>query len=216
MAGKNGVQGRALTQVTALHRGGWDHVAITRRSTEDPMEPRKFPLAIALALAVGALAAGCAQDTPTAETAGAPAIEAAAPVAADHPAHDDGHAQDHDHDVSHAAGVDFPVPDNHVKWEPDAPLVEGMSRVRGAIDGLGQSGDEAAVLAGAAEVDAAIEYMFENCSLPVEPDVALHAVLARLMAATQALNADPSDTSPVHDMHAAVDNYEALFDDPNA
>jgi len=30
MTGKNGVQGRALTQVTALHRGGWDHVAITR------------------------------------------------------------------------------------------------------------------------------------------------------------------------------------------
>ncbi len=71
-----------------------------------------------------------------------------------------------------------------------------MSRVRAAIGGLEQASDEAMVLAGAAEVDAAVEYMFENCSLPVEPDVALHAVLARLMASTQAVQADPCDAPP--------------------
>src|SRR3546814_10119117 len=47
-----------------------------------------------------------------------------------------------DHDASHAdaianaGGTDFPVPGNHVKWTPDAPLVEGMSRVRTALAGL--------------------------------------------------------------------------------
>ncbi len=175
---------------------------------------KQAPLAFALALAAGILAAGCTQDPAPAAVQADQAVTGAdaAHATEDAHAHDDPHA----HDVGHAAGVDFPVPDNHEKWEPDAPLVEGMTRVRAAIGGLEQANDEAAVLANAAEVDAAIEYMFENCSLPVEPDVALHAVLARLMAGTQALEADPSDTAPVHDMHAAVDNYEALFDDPNA
>lgn len=181
------------------------------------MNFNQVPLALALALAIGALASGCAQDTPPAPaSADAPAADQAehAAAAADE-AHDDAHAHGDAHDVAHAAGMDFPVPEGHVGWEPDGPLIEGMSRVRAAIDGLEQADDEATVLAGAAEVDSAVEYMFENCSLPVEPDIALHGILARLMAGTQALNADPSITAPVHDMHAAVENYEELFDDPN-
>lgn len=184
------------------------------------MNVSQIPLALALALAIGALASGCARDAPSASAAGeATAVEQAAHADAD--THADAgatHDTDHAHDVSQARGVDFPAPDNHVPWQPDAPLVEGMSRVRAAIAGLEAAGpqpDEATVLAHAADVDAAVEYMFENCSLPNEPDVALHAVLARLMAGSQALNADPTDTAPVHDMHAAVANYEELFDDPN-
>lgn len=176
------------------------------------MEFRKLSLAAALALAIGALGAGCAQETAPTATAEATAAEHTGHAGTPAQAHDHGH----DHHLTVAAGMDFPVPDHHDKWAPDAPLIEGMSRVRDAIAGLDGVDDETDVLAGAAEVDAAIEYMFENCSLPVEPDIALHAVLARLMAATRALNADPSDMSPVHDMHAAVENYEALFDDPGA
>src|SRR3546814_16136004 len=58
--------------------------------------------------------------------------------------------------------------------------------------------------------------MFANCQLPPEPDVALHAVLARLMAKTSALKADPSDGSPVADLHEPVHNYERLFNDTNS
>jgi hypothetical protein len=187
---------------------------------EPYMKLKQIPLALALALALGALAAGCTQDPSPAPTSDANADSATAEQA-DHAVtgpHDavDGHDEDHHaNDVTHAVGVDFPVPVDHVQWEPDAPLIEGMSRVRTAIGRLEQPSDEAAVLAGVAEVDAAVAYMFENCSLPVEPDIALHAVLARLMAGTQALQADPADTAPVHDMHGAVANYEALFDDPN-
>lgn len=181
------------------------------------MKQNHMPLALALALAVAALAPGCAQDAPPAPAADPAAVELAGHDAAAHSHDHEAHGSDaHAHDAAHAAGVDFPVPENHVKWEPDGPLVEGMSRVRAAIGDLEQAGDEDTVRAAAAEVDAAIEYMFENCSLPVEPDIALHAILARLMAGTQALDADPSDGTPVHDMHGAVANYEALFDDPNA
>ena len=181
------------------------------------MKPNHVPLALALALAVAALAPGCAQDAPPAPAVDPAAVEPAGHDAAAHTHEHGTHGSDaHAHDVAHAAGVDFPVPEGHVKWEPDGPLIEGMSRVRAAIGDLEQAGDEATVRAAAAEVNAAIDYMFENCSLPVEPDIALHAVLARLMAGTQALDADPSNTAPVHDMRGAVTNYEELFDDPNA
>src|SRR3546814_9702508 len=91
--------------------------------------------------------------------------------------------------IANAGGTDFPVPGNHVKWTPDAPLVEGMSRVRTALDGLESEShpDDATVAALATDIDSAVDYMFANCQLPPEPDVALHAVLARLMANTSAL-----------------------------
>lgn len=174
---------------------------------------RKHPsLALALALGLG-LATGCAQDTP-------PTADVDGPAVAADTAHVDGHAgaQDaadgHGHGTA-ALGVDYPVPENHEAWAPDAPLIEGMSRVRSAIAALEGHPDEATVAARAADVDSAVEYMFANCSLPTEPDIALHAILARLMAGSEALKADPADHAAVLDMHGAVANYEQLFDDPN-
>ena len=175
------------------------------------MNPKQPPLALALVLALG-LAAGCAQEAPPAAVAAADtATEAALAdghAAAPDAAHEHGHAGE-------ALGVDYPVPENHEAWAPDAPLVEGMSRVRTAIAALEGHPDATTVAARAADVDAAIEYMFANCSLPTEPDIALHAILARLMAGTGALKADPADHAAVVDMHGAVENYEQLFDDPN-
>ncbi len=176
------------------------------------MDFRQVPLALALALAIAAVGSGCAGDgqlPPEAATgaAGAPAVQS------DPHGSGDPHAQD-DHGQHALAGMDFPVADGHTPWMPDAPLLEGMSRIRAAIAGLEGGPGPATVATRAAEVDAAIEYMFANCRLDPEPDVALHAILARLMAATRALQADPADLAPVAGMHAAIANYEALFDDP--
>ena len=166
------------------------------------MNIKQILLALALALALATTVSGCTQQQPAAD-AGA--------VAAD--THDPGHADA----VARAGGNDFPVPANHVPWKPDAPLVEGMSRVRTALAGLeaGSHPDDATVAARAADIDAAVAYMFANCKLDTDPDIALHAVLARLMAGTAALKANPSDGSPVADMHAAMHNYAQLFDDPD-
>ncbi|QDW66125.1 DnrO protein [Luteimonas granuli] len=175
------------------------------------MNWKQIPLAAALALALG-LTAGCSQEAPPAADTGTEAV--AETAHADEPAGADAHDAAHGH--AEALGVDFPVPANHEPWAPDAPLIEGMSRVRAAIAGLETGPDEATVVARAADVDAAVEYMFANCSLPTEPDVALHAILARLMAGSEALKDNPSDTAAVADMHGAVANYEQLFDDPNS
>src|SRR3546814_11017430 len=93
-----------------------------------------------------------------------------------------------------------------------------MSRVRTALEGLESEShpDDAAVAALAPDIDSAVEYMFANCQLPPEPDVALHADLARLMAHTSALKKNPSNGSPVAAMHDAVHNSDTLSDDPNS
>jgi hypothetical protein len=173
------------------------------------MNMKQIPLALALALALGTLVPGCTQEQQ-------PAADATADTAAVAPTdtHDAGHADA----VARAGGTDFPVPANHVPWTPDAPLKEGMSRVRTALAGLEAEShpDDATIAARAADIDAAVAYMFANCKLDTDPDIALHAVLARLMAGTAALKANPSDGSPVADMHAAMHNYEQLFNDPNS
>lgn len=168
------------------------------------MKLQRIPLALALALAFGGMASGCAQDSPPTADAGAPAET-----------HADAHDAEHADAASHAAGTDYAVPAGHEPWTPDAPLVDGMSRVRTAIADLRAHPGEANVAARAADIDAAVQYMFANCKLDPEPDIALHAVLARLIAGTQALHANPADTAAVVDMQAAVANYEQLFDDPN-
>ena len=66
----------------------------------------------------------------------------------------------------------------------------------------------------AGDVDAAVESMFANCRLEPEPDVALHGILARLMAGSKALRDAPADPAPVGPMRDALADYERLFDDP--
>lgn len=157
-------------------------------------------LSAAVSLALGAAFAGPA---------------GAMPAPQDHAAHEhDAHA----HAAHHPDAAGMAIPADHVKWEPDAPLMEGMQRMRDAMGGLlhHEMGhlNEAQVDQLATQVDEAAAYMFANCQLEAEPDVALHGLLARLMAGAEALHADPADPEPVADMRAALEDYPRLFDDP--
>ncbi len=113
-----------------------------------------------------------------------------------------------------AAAVDAPS----VRWTPDAPLRQGMRRMRDAVHSLEDHAsvrlEPARVQALATEVDASVEFIFANCKLDTDPDVALHGVLARLMAGAQALHHDPADTSVLASMQAAIEDYPRLFNDP--
>lgn len=174
---------------------------------------KTLPLAAALALVLTSGHA-VAQDAhqhghaaPATAAAHGHDAHAAAPAAHQH---DPGH-----HDAHHGA---MEIPADHVRWAPDAPLMAGMRRVGEAVQALGHHemghlGDEQ-VLALAGEVDEAIAYMFANCSLEPEPDIALHGLLARLMAGTRDLKQDPAATAPVAGMKAVMEDYPKLFDDP--
>ncbi len=165
-------------------------------------------LSAAVSLVLGLALVGCASAAPPSAHAhhDQPAPHAHAPKthAANHPG---------------AAGTGAPIPADHVKWAPDAPLVEGMGQMRDAMTGLSHHEmghlDETQVDQLATQVDEAAAYMFANCKLPTEPDVALHGVLARLMAGAEALHADPANPAPVADMRAALEDYPKLFDDPD-
>lgn len=53
-----------------------------------------------------------------------------------------------------------------------------------------------------------------HCRLEPEPDVALHGILARLVAGSEALRGAPADPAPVAGMRDALADYVRLFDDP--
>ena len=57
--------------------------------------------------------------------------------------------------------------------------------------------DAAQVTAAADEVQAAADFMFANCKLEVEPDIALHGLLAVLIKGASELRAKPVDLSPL-------------------
>jgi hypothetical protein len=155
-------------------------------------------LAMALALLAGTARAALADSAPAAE----PATSAL------------GHGGHHGH---HSPVSPAGVPADHVPWATDAPLRDGMRRMRDAIAGVGhdESGqsDQDQALVAATEVDQAAAYMFANCTLAAEPDAALHGLLARLMAGAQALRQHPVPAAALASMRATLVDYAQLFDD---
>lgn len=74
------------------------------------------------------------------------------------------------------------------QWAPDAPLQEGMARVREALDHFettAADGQAAATLG--AETQAAVDHIFANCRLAPAADADLHVLLAELLAGSAAL-----------------------------
>lgn len=168
-----------------------------------------------------ALAAGQAMAAPAPQHDHAAHAQHTAPAQDAHPAaptHHATHMQDGTHAAMHAQHHGTVVSAGHVRWAPDPPLQQGMRRMRDALAGLAHHEmghlDETQVDNLATEVDEAAAFMFANCKLEPEPDVALHGVLARLMAGAEALHAAPADPTPVADMRAALEDYTKLFDDP--
>lgn len=125
----------------------------------------------------------------------------------DHAAHD-----------THAAHAVPEVADDHVRWQPDEPLREGMRRMATAVGALGHHEhahlDAVQVRKLADEVNGAAAYMFANCTLEPEPDAALHGLLAQLMGGARSLAQNPDATAPIAPMREALVDYVRLFDDP--
>lgn len=124
----------------------------------------------------------------------------------------------HDAHQAHVGHGVPEIPADHVRWQPDEPLREGMRRMAAAVEALGHHElahlDAAQVRTLADGVNSAAAYMFANCTLEPEPDAALHGLLARLMGSARSLARDPDATAPIASMRAALADYARLFDDP--
>ena len=131
------------------------------------------------------------------------------------------HAQDataaaeHQHEAHAAATLATPKPGQ--RWATDAPLREGMGRIRHSVDALGhlakgsQNAGQAKELAAGIEKD--VNFLITNCKLQPEADAALHLIIAKLLQGAHAIKADPSDPKAVELLREAVADYGRSFDE---
>jgi hypothetical protein len=129
-------------------------------------------------------------------------------------AHDHDHAHDHAHQAGTAATATAAVQ----RWNTDAPLREGMGRIRHAVDALqhyehGHIGPEQAVQL-AAGIERDVGFIVAHCKLEPRADAALHPILGALMHGAQALKAKPTELAAIPPMRSALHDYARQFDDP--
>jgi len=124
-------------------------------------------------------------------------------------------AQSHAHRGMDAATAPAPAQ----RWKTDAPLREGMGRIRAAVDGLGHyehghiGAEQALKLADGIERD--IGFIVAHCKLEPRADAALHPILGALMQGALALKANPADFATIQPMRNALQDYARTFDDPS-
>jgi hypothetical protein len=118
--------------------------------------------------------------------------------------------------AGHEAATEAPAPAQ--RWIPDAPLRQGIRRANTAVEQLRhyEMGHMSAAMAvdRAADVEAAVHFMFAHCKLSAEPDAALHGILVPLLGAAQSLKANPANVAAVATMREALARYPHYFDDP--
>lgn len=139
-----------------------------------------------------------------------PAAMAATPAA-------DGHAHE-----QAAAGHPTLRLDHGRKWATDAPLRQGMTRIRALVapqlkaahGGRMQPADYVAL---AKKIDTEVAGIVADCKLPPEADGVLHVVLGELMSGSATMASSTADTRPqdgLVQVVAAVNTYGRYFDHP--
>lgn len=136
----------------------------------------------------------------------------------------EGH-ESHDHDAHHGHGADGAsvatplVPGK--KWTTDAPLRDGMTKIRAAVEGIlkaahGGADDDGQYQALGATVDQQLAHIVQNCKLAPEADAALHEIIGELVAGGQAVSSGGSDARMIGVVRlvTALDAYGVSFDHP--
>lgn len=150
----------------------------------------------------------------------APQSEPATENQAVHAAAPGSHATDTSTPDVHASGElaapAKPVPASG--WVTDAPLREGMGRIRLSVDAIGHyeqghmGAEQAVEMAGNVEQD--VNFLIANCKLDPDADAALHGIIAKLLKGAHALKANPADLAAIAPMREAMAEYARSFDDP--
>jgi hypothetical protein len=103
-------------------------------------------------------------------------------------------------------------------WPTDAPLRDGMRRVRQGVQALEHSQHghlNAAQMANIGGlIDGAVNDMIANCKLQPDADAALHGLLAKFLVGANAARTGQGLPAALADMQDALQRYPLLFDDP--
>lgn len=169
-----------------------------------------------LLVVLGAALLGCEAQAPQdAPPPQAPAAQLASPhdethdeVAAAHDAAADAHQHDDMHSMLRL--------DDGQPWATDAPLVEGMERIRAAVaEAAAQSAlDAAAAAALARTVRDQVDFLIANCQLEPDADATLHVFIAQLLGAAAALEADPASPEGLPQLQETLREYPRYFAHP--
>ncbi|MGH8089981.1 MAG: DnrO protein [Rudaea sp.] len=118
---------------------------------------------------------------------------------------------------AHAAAPAAAVPAGK-RWATDAPLRDGMRRVRQAVQALEHAEhghlDATQTTNIAGLIDGAVNDMIANCKLDPDADAALHALLAKFLVGAHAARTGQGIPAALADMQGALKRYPLLFDDP--
>lgn len=106
------------------------------------------------------------------------------------------------------------------RWNTDAPLREGMERIRTAVDeAMRHTKASGALDAAKAEkltgaVDESIQFIVTHCRLEPQADANLHILIGRLAESAAAIKADPDSEQGLSTMRSALDQYPRYFNHP--
>lgn len=110
--------------------------------------------------------------------------------------------------------------DHGQRWQTDAPLREGMARVRQAVADATRDADANGGLAApsgqqlAAAIDASITYMVSNCHLEPAADANLHILIGRLAEAAALARQPAQSDQALPAMQEVLHTYPRYFDHP--
>ena len=167
---------------------------------------------ISLVVALGVVLLGCQPQ---------PQHSAPAPLAQANPHEHIGDARqppppaaaaEHAHDEMHSTlRLDQGQP-----WATDAPLVEGMNKIRVAVKEASAlptlDADSADALA--QTVRTQVNFLIANCRLEPEADATLHVFIGQLLNAAAALGEDPASPSGLPQLQQTLREYPRYFDHP--
>jgi hypothetical protein len=127
-------------------------------------------------------------------------------------------AQSHSHDAS-ASALSL---DHGRKWATDAPLRDGMGRIRALVEpqlAAAHAGklSQAQYTALAGQVETAVGGIVANCKLEPKADAVLHIVIAEIGAGTDVMAGKVAKQRPAQGLvqvAKAINDYGAHFDDP--
>lgn len=127
------------------------------------------------------------------------------------------HAGGYEHDAAARLALD-----HGKKWGTDAPLREGMSRIRGIVEPQLDAVHERKLTQAqyrqmARDIEGEIAYIVDNCKLDPRADAVLHSVIAELGEGVEALANGSDEHRPeagVARVVRALDDYGTYFDHP--
>lgn len=134
-----------------------------------------------------------------------------------------GHAHEHEHaqegaedTTRHAPGHGQLRLDDGKPWATDAPLREGMARIRDAVALADAQAPLTAVPAAALAqaVEDQVAYLVANCKLEPAADATLHVLIARMLSAAAAVRRDPASADGLPRLREALDDYPRHFEHP--